>query len=148
MAIFDGRSLRQKKPIDPLKVLPHELVVDIFRLWLLDNLYPHSMFHHSQLPTLLCRVSKYWKDFIYASPLLWAHVIANASQGTVASLHVLQKRLRRSQSAPLFMEIMIRGDPDIGALRVLFAECSRFHQLTLDVQNVSWWGDIPMEGFT
>ncbi|KAF9224635.1 hypothetical protein BS17DRAFT_780183 [Gyrodon lividus] len=148
MAIFRAWTACKKRPTDPLKVLPPELVGDIFHLWLLDMLYPHPQYSYSQLPVLLCCVSKSWRDFVYASPLLWAHVIIEASQGAVARLDVLQRRLERSQSVPLFVEIVVGDHPDKDVLRVLFAECSRFYQLTLGVLNLSWWDEIPMEGFT
>ncbi|KAF9236998.1 hypothetical protein BU15DRAFT_76368 [Melanogaster broomeanus] len=148
MAVFRRRSVCKKRPTDPLKVLPPELVGHIFHTWLLDKLYPHPQFSDTQLPTLLCCVSKSWRDFVYASPLLWAHVILDASQDTVASLDVLKRRLERSQSVPLFMEIVVGDYPDKDALRVLFADCSRFRQLTIGVHNLCWWDDIPMGGFT
>ncbi|KAF8838148.1 hypothetical protein BDN67DRAFT_121445 [Paxillus ammoniavirescens] len=148
MPILDGGSTSKQQLPDPLTVLPPELVGEIFHLWLVDKLYPHPQYSYSQLPALLCRVSKSWRDFVYASPLLWAHVIIEVSQGAVANLHVLQQRLERSQNAPLFLEIVVGDNPDRDALGVLFAESSRFCQLTLGVLNMSWWDDIPMDGFT
>ncbi|KIJ59789.1 hypothetical protein HYDPIDRAFT_118148 [Hydnomerulius pinastri MD-312] len=148
MPVFRRWSVERKaRFIDPLNVLPAELVGDIFYLWLLNELYPHPQYSHSQLPTLLCRVSKSWRDFVYTSPLLWAHVVIEASQGAVPSLQVLKERLARSQSAPLFVEIVVGDHPDKEALRVLFAQCSRFRHLTLGVLNLSWWEDAPMDSF-
>ncbi|KIJ12934.1 hypothetical protein PAXINDRAFT_100990 [Paxillus involutus ATCC 200175] len=137
-----------KQPTDPLQVLPPELIGDIFYSWLLDYIHPHTEYSYSQLPVLLCLVSKSWRDFVYASPLLWAHIILELSRGTVASLDALQKRLERSQSAPLFLDVAVGEQPDRDALEVLFAECVRFSELTLRVIDLSWWDRISMEGFT
>ncbi|KIJ06938.1 hypothetical protein PAXINDRAFT_19859 [Paxillus involutus ATCC 200175] len=145
---FDGQLTCQRQPTDPLEVLPPELVGYVFHLWLLDSVYPHTKCSDSQLPVLLCLVSKSWRDFVYASPLLWAHVILETSQGATPNLHALQKRLERSQSAPLFLDILIGEQPDRDALRVLLAESSRFCHLTLGVFDQSWCGDIPTQGFT
>ncbi|KAF8839222.1 hypothetical protein BDN67DRAFT_788577 [Paxillus ammoniavirescens] len=146
MATSDSQSTGhwQKQPTDILKIFPPELVEDIFHICL-DNSYSKSK---SQILIFLCRVSKSWRDFVYARPLLWTTVSVEASQGVVENLHVLQRRLKRSQSAPLSVVIGVSGHPDKDALRVLFAECNRFRQLTLRVRYSSWWGDIPMEGFT
>ncbi|KIJ13885.1 hypothetical protein PAXINDRAFT_13211 [Paxillus involutus ATCC 200175] len=138
----------EKQPTDPLNVLPPELVGYILHLWLLDSIYPHTQRSHSQLPVSLCLVSKSWKDFIYASPLLWAHIILEASQGAVPNLHTLRARLERSQSAPLFLDILVGEKPDRDALRVLLAESSRFCHLTLGIFDLSWCDDIPIQGFT
>ncbi|KIJ12942.1 hypothetical protein PAXINDRAFT_14305 [Paxillus involutus ATCC 200175] len=137
-----------KRPTDLLQVLPPELIGDIFYLWLLDCTYPNTKYSHSQLPVLLSLVSKSWRDFVYASPLLWAHLIIDTSQGTVASLHTLRKRLERSQGAPLFLNVEVGEQPDGDILGALFAERSRFRQLTLRVIDLSWWDRISMEGFT
>ncbi|KIJ07957.1 hypothetical protein PAXINDRAFT_18878 [Paxillus involutus ATCC 200175] len=137
-----------KRPTDPLQVLPLELVGEIFYLWLLDSIYPHTKNSYSKLPGLLCLVSKSWRDFVYATPLLWAHLIIDTSQGTVASLHTLRKRLERSQGAPLSLDVEVGEQPDGDVLGALFAERSRFRQLTLRVIDLSWWDRISMEGFT
>ncbi|KIJ08820.1 hypothetical protein PAXINDRAFT_102436 [Paxillus involutus ATCC 200175] len=137
-----------KRPTDPLQVLAPELVGEIFYLRLLDSIYPYTNNSYSQLPVLLSLVSKSWRDFVYASPFLWAHIITDTSQGSVASLHALRKRLERSQSAPLFLDVDVGEQPDRDALGVLFAERSRFRQLTLRVIDLSWWDRISMEGFT
>ncbi|KIK75787.1 hypothetical protein PAXRUDRAFT_171714 [Paxillus rubicundulus Ve08.2h10] len=147
MPILDD-GFKFKQLPDPLTALPSELVGEIFHLWLVGRLYPHPQYSYSQLPVLLCLVSKSWRDFVYASPLLWAHVIIEVSQGAVANLNVLQQRLERSQSVPLFLEIVVGDDPDKDTLGVLFAESSRFCQLTLGVLNMSWLDDIPADGFT
>ncbi|KAH7888271.1 hypothetical protein F5I97DRAFT_979152 [Phlebopus sp. FC_14] len=133
---------------DPLEALPPELVGDIFRCWLLSELYPHPECSDSQYPVTLCRVSKAWKNFVYASPLLWAHVIIRVSQNSVPSAQVLRERLARSQNAPLFVEAVIEEQPDKEVLRVLFGQCSRFRELTLAVQDLSWWNDMSMKPFT
>ncbi|KIJ08119.1 hypothetical protein PAXINDRAFT_18722 [Paxillus involutus ATCC 200175] len=138
----------EKQPTDPLKVLPPELVEYIFHLWLLDSIYPHTKSSHSQLPVSLCLVSKSWRDFIYASPLLWAHIIIEVSQGAAPTLHALRAWLERSQSAPLFLDILIGEKPDRDALRVLLAESSRFYHLTLGIFDLSWCNDIPTQDFT
>ncbi|KIK95408.1 hypothetical protein PAXRUDRAFT_11456 [Paxillus rubicundulus Ve08.2h10] len=137
-----------KQPTDLLNVLPPELVGYIFHLWLLDSIYPNTKYWHSQLPVLLCLVSKSWRDFVYASPFLWVHVIIEASQDAVPALHALRKRLKRSQSAPLFLDIVVGEHPDRVALRMLLAESSRFRHLTLSVLDLSWCDDIPTQGFT
>ncbi|KIK79330.1 hypothetical protein PAXRUDRAFT_834162 [Paxillus rubicundulus Ve08.2h10] len=146
MAVSESMCL--ENPTDLLNVLPPELVACIFNLWLLDSIYPNTKCTHSQLPVLLSLVSKSWRDFVYASPLLWVHVIMEASQGAVPRLHALQKRLQRSQSAPLFLDILIGEQADRDALRVLLAESARFHHLTLSVFDFSWCEDIPTQGFT
>ncbi|KAF8835041.1 hypothetical protein BDN67DRAFT_975613 [Paxillus ammoniavirescens] len=138
----------KKLPTDPLKVLPPELVGYIFHLWLLDTIYPNTKYWHSQLPVLLCLVSKSWRDFVYCSPLLWAHIIIEVSQETRPTLRALRKRLERSQSAPLFLDVVVGEHPDRYALRVLLAESSRFRHLTLNVLDLSWCNDIPIQGFT
>ncbi|KIJ05086.1 hypothetical protein PAXINDRAFT_21628 [Paxillus involutus ATCC 200175] len=71
-----------------------------------------------------------------------------ASQGAVPSLNALQRRLERSQSAPLFLDIVVGEQSDRDALRVLFAESSRFCHLTLSVLDLSWRDDISTQGFT
>ncbi|KIK95404.1 hypothetical protein PAXRUDRAFT_827039 [Paxillus rubicundulus Ve08.2h10] len=148
LAIFRRKPLTVKrKSTDPLMTLPPELVGYIFHLWLLGSIYPNTMYSHSQLPVLLSLVSKSWRDFVYASPLLWAHVIMDASQGAVPSLNALQRRLKRSQSAPLFVDIVVGERPDRDALRVIFAESSRFCHLTLGVFDLSWRDDISTQGF-
>ncbi|KIJ06217.1 hypothetical protein PAXINDRAFT_103460, partial [Paxillus involutus ATCC 200175] len=136
------------RPTDPLQVLPSELIGNTFYFWLLDHVYPNTKYSHSQLPVLLALVSKSWRDFVYASPLLWAHIIIDTSQGTVANLHALRKRLERSQGAPLFLDVEVGEQPDRDALGVLFAERRRFGQLTLRVIDLSWWDRVSMEGFT
>ncbi|KIJ08115.1 hypothetical protein PAXINDRAFT_18725 [Paxillus involutus ATCC 200175] len=148
MAILDGQSTGTglKRPTDPLEVLPPELVGDIFHLYIIDvHLGRPSK---SQRPVFLSYVSTSWRDFVYASPLLWAHVNVTASERRVSNLYALEKRLERSQSASLSMEIMVRYHPDKDALRVLFAERARFRQMTLKVWTTPWCHDIPMEGFT
>ncbi|KIJ05202.1 hypothetical protein PAXINDRAFT_103869 [Paxillus involutus ATCC 200175] len=137
-----------KRPTDPLQVLPPELVGEIFHLWLLDSIHPQTKYSYPRLPVLPCLVSKSWRNFVYTSPLLWTHVTIDASQGTVASLDALRKRLERSQGAPLFLDVNVGQQPDRDALGVLFAERSRFRQLTLRVIDLSWWDHISMEGFT
>ncbi|KIJ12937.1 hypothetical protein PAXINDRAFT_170970, partial [Paxillus involutus ATCC 200175] len=99
------------RPTDPLQVLPPELIGNTFYFWLLDHVYPNTKYSHSQLPVLLALVSKSWRDFVYASPLLWAHIIIDTSQGTVANLHALRKRLERSQGAPLFLDVEVGEHP-------------------------------------
>ncbi|KIJ07594.1 hypothetical protein PAXINDRAFT_173415 [Paxillus involutus ATCC 200175] len=126
-----------KRPTDPLQVLPPELIGDIFYSWLLDHIRPHTKHSHSQLPVVLCLVSKSWRDFVYGSPLLWAHIILELSRGTVTSLHALQKQLERSQGAPLFVDVEVGEQPDRHALGVLFAERRRFGQLTLRVIDLA-----------
>ncbi|KIJ13884.1 hypothetical protein PAXINDRAFT_100409 [Paxillus involutus ATCC 200175] len=143
-----GSSACNKVHTDPLNVLGPELVGYIFQLWLLDSIYPHAKYSHSQLPVSLCLVSKSWRDFMYASPLLWTHLILEASQGAVPTLHALRARLERSQSAPLFLVILIGEKPDRDALRVLLAESSRFYHLTLGIFDLTWCDDIPIQGFT
>ncbi|KIJ12932.1 hypothetical protein PAXINDRAFT_100989 [Paxillus involutus ATCC 200175] len=137
-----------KRPTDPLQVLPPELVGEIFHLWLLDSIHPQTKYSYPRLPVLPCLVSKSWRNFVYTSPLLWTHVTIDASQGTVASLDALRKRLERSQGAPLFLDVNVGQQPDRDALGVLFAERSRFRQLTLRVIDLSWWDHISIEGFT
>ncbi|KIJ12949.1 hypothetical protein PAXINDRAFT_100998 [Paxillus involutus ATCC 200175] len=138
----------KKQLTNPLDVLPLELVGYIFHLWLLDSIYPNTKYSHSQLPVLLCLVSKSWRDLVYATPLLWAHIILELSQGAVPTLHALQKRLEHSQSAPLFLDVVVREQPDRDALRVLLAESSRFYHLNLSILDFSWCDDIPTQGFT
>ncbi|KIJ08118.1 hypothetical protein PAXINDRAFT_18721 [Paxillus involutus ATCC 200175] len=138
----------KKQPTDLLNVLPPELVGYIFHLWLLNSIYPNAKYWHSQLPVLLCLVSKSWRDFVYASPLLWAYVIMEATQDAVPTLQALRKRLKRSQNAPLFLDIVVGEHPDRDALRVLLAESSRFRHLTLSVLDLSWCDDIPIQSFT
>ncbi|KIL00185.1 hypothetical protein PAXRUDRAFT_821983, partial [Paxillus rubicundulus Ve08.2h10] len=47
---------------------------------------------------------------------------------------------------PRLLNVSDHSDKD--ALIVLFAECSRFHQLTPHVQHSPCWDDITMEGLT
>ncbi|KIJ13877.1 hypothetical protein PAXINDRAFT_100404 [Paxillus involutus ATCC 200175] len=142
-------GMYEKQFTDPLNVLPPEFVEYIFHLWLFDaGIYLPTRPWKWQLPALLCLVSRSWRDFVYASPRLWAHVTFNTSKGAVPTLHALQKRLVRSQSVPLTLNIMIEERPDRDALRVLFAESSRFHYLTLSVRDLSWCNDIPMQALT
>ncbi|KIJ13874.1 hypothetical protein PAXINDRAFT_170026 [Paxillus involutus ATCC 200175] len=148
MATFHGPCACKKESTDPLNALPPELVGYIFKLWLLDCIYPNTKYSHSRLPVLLSLVSRSWRDFVYASPLLWAHIILEVSQGAVPTLYALQKRLERSQNAPLFLDVVIGEQPDKDALRVLLAESSRFYHLTLSVLDFSWCDDIPTQGFT
>ncbi|KIJ13870.1 hypothetical protein PAXINDRAFT_13196 [Paxillus involutus ATCC 200175] len=137
-----------KQPTDPLNVLPPELVEYIHHLSLLDGIHPRTQHSNWQLPVLLCLVSRSWRDFVYGCPRLWAHVTFNTSQGAVLTLHALQKRLERSQGVPLTLDITIEERPNRDALRVLFAESSRFHYLTLSVRSLSWCNDIPMHALT
>ncbi|KIK81267.1 hypothetical protein PAXRUDRAFT_762797, partial [Paxillus rubicundulus Ve08.2h10] len=51
-------------------------------------------------------------------------------------------------SALLFLDILIGEQADRDALKVLLAESSRFHHLTLGVFDISWCEDIPNQGFT
>ncbi|KIK95692.1 hypothetical protein PAXRUDRAFT_365416 [Paxillus rubicundulus Ve08.2h10] len=145
-------SSHQKQSTDPLKVLLCELLVHIFCIWIQDALDDPStdLEYNSltQLPTSLCRVSKSWRDFVYACPVLWTYITIEASEGVVTDLPVFQERLKRSQSAPLFVNVIVGEHPHKDALRVLFAECSRFRQLALEVLDMSWLRDFPMKGFT
>ncbi|KIK81264.1 hypothetical protein PAXRUDRAFT_832971 [Paxillus rubicundulus Ve08.2h10] len=133
---------------DPLTAIPCELVGYIFYLWLVDSIYPDITYSDSQLPVLLCLVSKSWRNFVYSSPVLWSHIIIDASKGAVPALHALKKRLQRSQIAPLFLDIVVGEPSDRDALRVLFAESSRFCHLTLSILDLSWRNDILVQGFT
>ncbi|KIJ12946.1 hypothetical protein PAXINDRAFT_14309 [Paxillus involutus ATCC 200175] len=132
---------------DPLNILPPELVEYMFYLWLLDGIYPCIKHSSSHLPVLLCLVSRTWRDFVYASPRLWAHVIFKTSHGAAPTLHVFQKQLERSQSAPLFVDIVPKEHPDRDALRMIFAESGRFRHLRLNLAQ-SRYDDIPTQGFT
>ncbi|KAF8835042.1 hypothetical protein BDN67DRAFT_498113 [Paxillus ammoniavirescens] len=139
----------KKQLADPLEVLPPELVGYIFHLRLLDSIHsPDTKYSYSQLPALICLVSKSWRNFVYSSPLLWAHVLVKASQGAVPALYALQKRLERSQNAPLFLDVMVGSRPDRDTLRVIFAESSRFRHLNLTALDLSWCNDIPNHAFT
>ncbi|KIK95403.1 hypothetical protein PAXRUDRAFT_827038 [Paxillus rubicundulus Ve08.2h10] len=145
--VCPGLGSYNKQPTDPLDVLPPELVGDIFYLWLLDSVHRNTKHWSSQFPVLICLVSKSWRDFVYASPLLWTHVRVEASQGGVPMIHALQKRLRRSQNAPLFVDIMLGKRPDKDVLKVIFAEGRRFRHLTLRAFDVSLRDNIPTRAF-
>ncbi|KIJ13878.1 hypothetical protein PAXINDRAFT_100405 [Paxillus involutus ATCC 200175] len=149
MATLRGSYACKKQPTDPLKVLPPELVGYIFHLWLLDGVYPRTKHSYSQLQVLLCLVSRSWRDFVYASPHLWADIIFRTSQGAVSTLHALKQRLERSQDVPLSLGIVAHdGRADEDALRVLFAESSRFRHLTLGISDLSWCNNIQNQVFT
>ncbi|KAG6331592.1 hypothetical protein ID866_7495 [Astraeus odoratus] len=133
---------------DPLQVLPPELVGKIFQQWLQNELHPPSQFIYSQLPVILCSVSKSWRDFVYGYPLLWRHLVINATQGNVRNLRALENRMDRSQLLPLIMDISVGEHPDYDALHVIFLQCGRFHELTLGASDLSWWSKVPRGPFS
>ncbi|KIK95407.1 hypothetical protein PAXRUDRAFT_11455 [Paxillus rubicundulus Ve08.2h10] len=148
-AVCPQLGTSKKQPIDLLEALPPELVGYIFRLRILDSIHCRdTKYSYSQLPVLLCLVSKSWRNFVYSSPLLWAYVLVRTSEGAAPALHALQKRLGRSQNASLFLDIMVGIYPDRDALRVIFAESSRFRYLNLTALNLSWCNIIPTQAFT
>ncbi|KIJ13879.1 hypothetical protein PAXINDRAFT_100406 [Paxillus involutus ATCC 200175] len=63
-------------------------------------------------------------------------------------MHALQKRLERSQSAPLFVDIILGKRPDKDVLRVIFAASRRFRHLTLRALDISLHDNIPTRAFT
>ena len=150
----DGRSPAdspsiQHKPLPPrdlLEVLPPELIGIIFQYWLTYELDLHT-WEPTELPLVLCRVSKSWKDFVYGSPFLWRFVSIDASEHRSVNLETLQSRLSRAQKVPLAISLFIRAHPNLSALDILFSSSRQFSELSLKISNSCWWDDACMVPF-
>ncbi|KAL4066465.1 hypothetical protein V8B97DRAFT_1024766 [Scleroderma yunnanense] len=133
---------------DPLQILPPELTHKIFLQWLsgaFDQYPPGS--NPSQLPVLLCLVSKSWKDFVYTTPLLWRFIAVNLLKDRICDLKALNNRLNRTQNVSLVVHILPGYNPHIGLLQVLFAHSNRFAELSLDIFDQSWWERVRRAPF-
>jgi len=133
-------------PQDPLQVLPPELIGIVFQYWLIYEL-DRRILDPSELPLLLCRVSKSWKDFVYGTPLLWRFVSIDAAEHRTINLQALQNRLSRAQNVPLVISLFIRAHPHLDALRILFSFSHQFCELSLMISNPRWWYEVPMAPF-
>ncbi|KAL4066442.1 hypothetical protein V8B97DRAFT_2025415 [Scleroderma yunnanense] len=127
-------------------VLPPELIGIVFEDWLFYEL-DRRILDPSDLPLLLCYVSKSWKELVYGTPLLWRFIFIDASEHRTINLQTLQTRLSRAQGVSLLVSLFIRASPNLNALRILFSSSNQFGQLSLKLSNPLWWDKVPMEPF-
>ncbi|KAL4066440.1 hypothetical protein V8B97DRAFT_1019318 [Scleroderma yunnanense] len=145
--LFRKYRPRRHPSWDPLDHLPYELVSAIFEQWLWGELEDqHS--NPSQLPVLLCLVSQSWRKVVYANPFLWQSVTIDVSLDKVRSLTVLRDRISRTQNVPLMLHLIVKENPNLEALRILFSQSHKFCELSLTVSDSSWWKNVPLGPFS
>ncbi|KAJ7646492.1 hypothetical protein FB45DRAFT_890599 [Roridomyces roridus] len=126
--------LAHKSIVAPVRRLPNELLVEIFKLAARDAFrHPWSL-PWSQPPWTLPRVCRRWAAVSLGTASLWSRVLLNldvvgVGQGTIMMTELLHKR---SESTPLKLQICEYYEGETrGVLDVLLAHCERWQYVHL-----------------